>query len=133
MAEKATKTPKGKTKKAETEVTSTKQEAAAKARAAREARASNDVFKFVKQPGEGDKKLPKQAQGIVNILEAASEEGRDGMSRTDLCEAMTQVIETRQPIGRILTYYQKPLVEGGYVEIVKATPVVSETAEETSE
>lgn len=90
--------------------------AAAKAaeKAERVRKAQGDTFKFVKEP---EAKLPPQAQGIVNLVKAA---GKKGITRKDLVEAMEGVIETRQPLGRILTYYQKRLTEIGAVEMTKA-------------
>lgn len=88
-----------------------KAEAADNAREAKEARRAKDVFKY---QGEAENKLPPQAQGIVNILKEA---GKKGLSRAEIVEAMTGVIETRQPVGRILTYYQKRLVEEGCITI----------------
>lgn len=86
-------------------------EKAAAAREARKAKAEKDTFVYVNEP---ESKLPPQAQGIVNILK---EKGKKGLSRKDLIDAMTGTIETRQPVGRILTYYQKRLVECGAVKI----------------
>lgn len=86
-----------------------KVEQAEKAREAKKVRAERDTFKYAAEP---ESKLPPQAQGIVNILKEA---GKKGLSRKDLVEAMEGTIETRQPIGRILTYYQKLLEESGAV------------------
>jgi hypothetical protein len=86
-------------------------EGAAAAREAREAARSKDVFVYVK---ESEKKLAPQAAGIVNILKEA---GKRGLTRVDLVTAMKGVITTRQPEGRILSYYQKSLVDCGAVEI----------------
>ena len=86
-------------------------EAAAAAREAREQMRAKDRFVYLK---ESEKKLAPQAQGIVNILKEA---GEAGMSREELTNAMKGVIVTRQPEGRILSYYQKSLVECGAIEI----------------
>lgn len=83
---------------------------AAKEAAARVA--ENDKFYFVGKPVEGAKKPAPQAQGIINIIEAA---GKPGITRSELVKSMEGVITTKQPLGRILSYYQKPLIEGGYI------------------
>ena len=89
-----------------------KEEQAAEARAAREAKKSKDRFVHV---ADVEEKMPPQMVGIIDIVKAA---GKKGLSRTELVEAMKGVITTRQPEARILTYYQKRLVECGAVEIV---------------
>lgn len=81
-----------------------------------EAKRNNDKFVFVVSKIEG-KKLAPQAQGIVDLLEKA---GEAGLTRAQLVDAMKGVIQTRQPEGRILSYYQKTLVEGGFVKIEEA-------------
>lgn len=98
---------------------------AAAAKAAKEARESKDVFVrvFTKKDGKdvaadsNGKKLPPQAQGIANILEAA---GEKGLSRADLVTKMKGVIQTKQPEGRILSYYQKMLQDRGMVKMQAA-------------
>lgn len=76
--------------------------------------AQGDRFTFVADLAKG----APQAKGIVNILKAA---GPKGMTRTELTAAMKGVITTRQPEGRILSYYQKDLMEAGAITIVQAT------------
>ena len=71
-----------------------------------------DTFKFVKPVAEGEK-LATQARVIVNVLS----EHKNGLVREDLVKALDGKLQTRQPIGRIVTYYQKLLVERGYVSI----------------
>lgn len=84
-------------------------------------KAEKDVFKRVFKDGKAaesnGKKLPPQAQGICNILEAKPA----GMTRAELVKAMDGVVTTKQPLGRILSYYQKDIVDRGMVEIVKAS------------
>jgi hypothetical protein len=58
------------------------------------------------------KKLPPQAQQIANVIEAA---GVAGIRRAELVKNLVGVLVTRQPEGRILSYYQKLLVETGAV------------------
>lgn len=71
-----------------------------------------DTFKFVKAV-DATAKLAPQARVIVNVLS----EHKDGLTREDLCKALDGKLVTRQPIGRIVTYYQKLLTEQGYVTI----------------
>lgn len=79
----------------------------------------NDTFQRVFGPDgtpiAPSVKLAPQAQCIMNTLEAA---GKDGLKRADLCTALTGVLVTRQPVGRIVSYYQKALVNSGAVRIV---------------
>lgn len=77
----------------------------AEAKKERNAKRDQDRFVFVNKP-EG--KIAPQALSIVNILETA---GKKGLTRKELVSAMSGVVETRQPMGRILTYYQKKLAE----------------------
>lgn len=92
-----------------------KQEAAEKAKEAKVKKSESQVFKST--GNEPSKKLAPQAQGIVNILKEA---GKDGLTRLQLVEAMKGVITTKQPESRILSYYQKTLVESGAVTIEDA-------------
>lgn len=95
--------------------------------------AQNDKFVYLGNIAEGAKKLAPQAQAIVNLIQA---EGKNGVTRATLVTNMTGVVQTRQPLGRILSYYQKALVEGGYVSIEKAArpekPEAAEAADENS-
>jgi hypothetical protein len=59
-------------------------------------------------------KLAPQLQVIVNTLEAA---GKEGMTREELVKALDGVITTRQPVGRIVSYYQKDMKGYGLVQI----------------
>jgi len=88
------------------------QEAIEKAHAAKNARLNATIFKFTGT--EPTMKLAPQAQGIVNIIKEAKQ-----ITRADLVTAMDGVITTRQPMGRILSYYQKTIVDCGSVEIVE--------------
>lgn len=76
------------------------------------------VYKLVteREKKEGEKALPKQAAQIVDIIAAAGEEG---IERATLLEAMKPVIETRQPIERILGFYQPRLLEENYISVIK--------------
>lgn len=57
-------------------------------------------------------KLAPQLQAIANTLEAV---GEQGCTRKELVELLSKpgVLTTRQPVGRILSYYQKDLVNFG--------------------
>lgn len=74
----------------------------------------NDVFIAVDPQPET--KIAPQAKGIANLVVAA---GPKGLTRKQLVENMEGVIETRQPQGRILSYYQKLLIDQGYVTVVE--------------
>lgn len=110
---KATKSAKGAAPAAETATAVAEAPAAEKAE-----RGSNDVFHRTLgadgKPAAPSKKLPPQAQTIVNAVEAA---GKKGIGRKDLNAALEGVLQTRQPVGRIVTYYQKLLQEVGAVTI----------------
>jgi 3-oxoacyl-ACP reductase-like protein len=72
-----------------------------------------DVFTFVKQVDK-DGKLAPQARVIVNVMENLKSANRE-----ELVKALIGKLQTRQPEGRILTYYQKTLVEAGYITITE--------------
>jgi hypothetical protein len=97
-------------------------EAASKAKADKETVAQGDKFvRNLDDAGKGvapTKKLPPQAETIVNLIETA---GADGITRKDLVDKMKGTVVTRQPEGRILTYYQKLIQEMGSVKLVKAS------------
>ena len=67
------------------------------------------TYSFVKGIGEEDK-LPAQAVCIVNALE---EEGT--LTKTQLTAALDGVVQTKQPVERIVAFYQKRLVDAGYI------------------
>lgn len=87
---------------------------------------SSDIFTAVDPQPTGVKIAP-QAQGIVNILLASDSKS---LTREKLIEGMVGVVQTRQPEGRILSYYQKVLVDGGFVTI---TPGVVSKSEAKAE
>lgn len=68
-------------------------------------------YVFKKDPGEGQKFAP-QALCIVKHIKAA---GADGISRDDLCKALSadETFKTKQPVVRIVSYYQKDLINAG--------------------
>lgn len=59
-------------------------------------------------------KLPPQATVIINTIEAA---GKGGITRGDLIKNLTGVLVTRQPVGRIVSYYQKEIQNCGAVTV----------------
>jgi hypothetical protein len=63
-------------------------------------------------------KIAPQAQQIVNLVIAA---GKKGVTRKDLVASMDGVVVTRQPQGRILSYYQKLITENAMVTITPDT------------
>ena len=88
--------------------------------------ASRVSYKFIKHP-EGDEKLPPQAVTILKELEAF---GKDKVvSRDDLVAALdvetdgkANKLNARQPVERVIAFYQKRLAEAGYWEVHKAAP-----------
>lgn len=74
-------------------------------------RNSNIKYTFVKDPAEGQKFAP-QAVLIIKHVQSA---GADGISKSDLVKALAadEAFKTRQPIERIIGYYQKDLVNAG--------------------
>jgi hypothetical protein len=93
---------------------------AAKAREAKDAAAAKDVFTYVGEPKE---KVAPQAMVIIATIKAA---GKKGINRDELVQALSQqvdgkpVLVTKQPVSRILSYYQKLIVNVGAVEVAKA-------------
>ena len=95
-----------------------------------------DLFVRVLGP-DGKGKLPLKADGtpaknapqeqiICNLLEAS---GPKGLSRKDLCDKLPAAgLVTKQPVGRIVSYYQKPLVTKGCITITKAAPAPAPAA-----
>lgn len=104
-------------------------DALAKAREARERSARLDRFIFKGELVEGAKKLAPQAQQIVNLIEAA---GDEGITRQDLVKDMEGVVETRQPLGRILSYYQKAMIEQGYITVEQNTEPAPKTVKKAA-
>ena len=59
-----------------------------------------------------------QVKVIANLLETA---GTTGMTRKELTEKLPAAgLVTRQPVGRIISYYQKPMIDDGIIVIEKA-------------
>ena len=86
--------------------------ALAEARKNAAAAAQKDQFVFVKK---AEAKIAPQAQTILNTIEAAGT-----ITREELVKALTGVLQTRQPVGRIVSYYQKLLTgDTGCVTLTK--------------
>lgn len=79
------------------------------------AKGNSDKFTFLKDPVEGQKFAP-QANLIIKHVKAANELTRDA-----LVEALGKDADfkTKQPIGRIISYYQASLVASGVLSVTK--------------
>jgi hypothetical protein len=90
-------------------------------------RGSGDLFVRVYKDGKPVEigKMPPQAKVIVNAVEAA---GKTGIKRAELVKNLTGVLVTRQPVGRIVSYYTKLLKSSGTVEIKDETPAAAAAA-----
>ena len=103
-------------------------EIAKAAAAQRNTIAQADVFVFVRNP---EKPVAPQAKTIIATIEA---HGAEGVVRPQLVKELVTTLTTRQPAERILTYYQKTLVDVGAIQIVNpgreklADAVVEEVA-----
>jgi len=58
-----------------------------------------------------ENKLPPQARIIVEQIASV----KDGFERGQLIARLKPLITTKQPVERILGYYQKRLIEEGYI------------------
>jgi hypothetical protein len=96
----------------------TKAPNAAEAAAAKQERMKNDKFTRNYKDGKPvppNGKIPPQAMVIINAIEAA---GKTGLTRAELVKNITGVLLTKQPVGRIVSYYQKLIsTESGAVTI----------------
>ena len=98
--------------------------------------ASRVSYKFLKHPGEGEK-LPPQAVTILKHLEELC--GPEGkiISRDDLVKSLdkpvgddSNALKARQPVERVIAFYQKRLGDEGFVEVHKAAPAAKATKAE---
>ena len=80
---------------------------------------TKDGDRFTANIPQPDTKVAPQAATIAKIVETA---GNKGITRKELTEKMEGVVITRQPQGRILSYYQKALTEAGFFTIVAEAP-----------
>lgn len=96
--------------------------------------ASRVSYKFIKHaPTEGADKLPPQAVTIMKELEAF---GDKEVSRDELIAALADEsnstgnkLNARQPVERVIAFYQKRLVDNGLVELIKAAAPAKEPKE----
>ena len=94
-----------------------------------EEKGKNDVFVRIMENGKGvapSKKIAPQATIIVNVIEAMPD---NRCSRAELVTALgdgvTGALKTRQPVGRIVSYYQKEIQEVGCVSLEKSAPAAA--------
>jgi hypothetical protein len=84
---------------------------------------ADSLFTLLKDKDE-NAKMPKQCQQILEILGKAKDKT---LNRSVLLEEMKKIVETRQPIERILGFYQSRLVNGNYIRIsVAPAPAAKE-------
>jgi hypothetical protein len=104
-----------KTEGSETGGDATATEAAAKPEKVKKEPAAPKKFTFVKEPTEGQKFAP-QAKLILKHIQAV---GADGITRKDLVTSLAGDAEfkTKQPIERIIGYYQPDLLNAGVVTL----------------
>lgn len=97
------------------ENTAAENTAAPAEKAPKAARGNSDKFVFQKDLAEGQKFAP-QALLIVKHVKA-----HNTITRDQLCEELSKDPEfkTKQPVGRIVSYYQKDLVNAGLFTIEK--------------
>lgn len=97
------------------ENTAAETQAAPAEKAPKAARGNVDKFVFQKDLAEGQKFAP-QALLIVKHIKA-----HNTITRDQLCEELSKDPEfkTKQPVGRIVSYYQKDLVNAGLFTIEK--------------
>ena len=84
-----------------------------------------DMFRAVSVDGkwvDPAKKVAPQAQVIINTIRAA---GAEGVNRGQLVANLKGVLTTKQPEGRILSYYQKSLIESGAITLEKVNAPAS--------
>lgn len=82
-------------------------------------------YKFKKLP-EGDEKLPNQAVIVLKTLKALGGDENKFVSREELVAELDKVdgdrpnkLNARQPVERVVMFYQKHLVDNGYLEMNK--------------
>jgi len=86
----------------------------------------NITYSFTKQVGK-DEKLPPQARVLLNHLETLGTTPRaeylSALSAANGKGVEGQDLKTRQPVERILAFYQADLVGGGYMKTAKEEKV----------
>jgi hypothetical protein len=76
----------------------------------------------------GSEKMPLQCKQILTIIGAAPDKT---ITKADLLEEMKKIVVTRQPIDRILAFYQPRIISGKYIKMETLTgpgPVKTEPA-----
>jgi hypothetical protein len=108
---------KAKAAAAETTNETTTENSAPVEKAPKAPKAVNMKYVFQKDLAEGQKFAP-QALLIVKHVQNA---GGEGITRKALCEALTADpdFKTKQPVERIVSYYQKDLENAGILSVVK--------------
>lgn len=74
---------------------------------------AGSIFTALNTPGP-DTKMPLQCKQIMGLLNEAPNKT---MNREALLKAMEPVVKTRQPIERILGFYQSRLIAGNWVKV----------------
>jgi hypothetical protein len=77
----------------------------------------------LKREPTAEDKLPPQCKQIVDILAAAPDKK---LNRETLLAEMTKVVKTRQPMERILGYYQPRLISKGLVIMSQNVKVLAQ-------
>lgn len=73
------------------------------------------IYRIARKLTEDDK-LPKQAKVLYDVLVTA---GKKGLERDEFAKACEGKLETRQPMSRIIGYYQAKLESMGAITIEK--------------
>ena len=78
------------------------------------------TISLLRDPTDADKIAP-QAKTILAVLKEKAGGKNKAVARQDLIQAITdsKKLETRQDVGRVLSFYQPKLVEDGLIEVKK--------------
>ena len=101
-------------KTAKTETETTPAEGAENAAAPKAAKPKLNVVIAPGRPLAGEDKLATQARVIVETVHELGAKTRD-----ELVNALKDRVKTRQPVERILGYYQKTLETKGFIKVEK--------------
>lgn len=77
-----------------------------------------EIFYKLLRERTAEDRLPKQAQVIMDTL-ASMSGSKDGVSRADLVKELSKEdsgLQTKQPVERIVSYYQAKLQSMGLIE-----------------
>ena len=80
---------------------------------AQRTRKSSTVYRFNRDPIEGEKISP-QAEVILSTIKGA---GADGITRGELIEQLSELLTTKQPVARVLAFYQPKMVESCLITV----------------